>query len=127
MDAAAIKAEVAQAYQRYLAAFNAGDLAAINAVIQYPLAHIGEGKVQMTERFPYNPAELKRTKQWHTTIDADTEVVAVSATKAHVVLRTAKRIRRDGSLIETVSAFYAFAKTDQGWKIFAISALTVPA
>ena len=127
MDAAAITADVAQAYQRYLSAFNANDLAAINALIRYPLAYIGEGKVELTERFPFDPAELKRIKQWHTTVDAETEVVAVSETKAHVVLRSAKRIRQDGSLIETVSAFYAFAKTDQRWKIFAASALTVPA
>jgi hypothetical protein len=30
-------------------------------------------------------------------------------------------VRTDGSLIETVSAFYAFTRTDGGWKMYAIS------
>jgi hypothetical protein len=46
-------------------------------------------------------------------------------TKAHVVLPNVKRWRKDGSLIEIVSAFYAFTKTPEGWKMFAISGISV--
>src|SRR5215213_8425297 len=127
LDEAAIRAEVREAYDRYLAAFNANDLTAINDLVRYPMAYIGDGKVEITDRFPFDPAELKRSKQWRTTVDAEVEVVAVSETKAHVLLRNAKRLREDDSLIETVSAFYAFTKTDQGWKMFAASAVTNPA
>jgi hypothetical protein len=38
---AASEAEVLQAYQRYLEAFLADDIAAIDALVQYPLAYIG--------------------------------------------------------------------------------------
>jgi hypothetical protein len=50
-------------------------------------------------------------------------VVAVSPEKAHVILHRGDRVRADGSLIETVAAFYGFTRTDEGWKIFAISDL----
>jgi hypothetical protein len=49
------------------------------------------------------------------------EVVAVSATKAHLILRSGTRVRADGSPIEVVSGFYAWTKTTTGWKMFAIS------
>jgi hypothetical protein len=82
----------------------------------------------MVDAFPYDPAELKRSKGWHTTVDAEVEVVAVSETKAHVILRNARRLRQNGSVIETVAAFYGFTKGANGaWKIFAISAVTNPA
>ena len=126
-DEEAIRAEVAATYDRYLAAFIASDLDGINAVVSYPLAHIGDGVVRLFDTFPLNPAELRRAKQWHTTINSQIEVVAVSPTKAHVMLRTADRVREDGSLIETISAFYAFKRTDGGWKLFAISDVVNPA
>jgi hypothetical protein len=40
-----------------------------------------------------------------TTKDLSYEVVAASTEKAHLILRTATRVRSDGSAIETVSAF----------------------
>ncbi len=39
--------EVIEAYQRYLNAFIADDMEAINALVSYPLAYIGEGVVTM--------------------------------------------------------------------------------
>lgn len=123
----AVKAEVAAAYDRYLGAFIRNDRAGIDAVIQYPLTHMGEGAVRSFDAFPFDPDALRRSKGWHTTVNAELEVVAASATKAHVVLRSADRIREDGSLIERVSAFYAFTKTPDGWKIFAVSDVIHPA
>jgi hypothetical protein len=55
-------------------------------------------------------------KQWHSTADTDFDVVGISADKAHVILPSARILRADGSLIETVPAFYAFTKTDDGRK-----------
>jgi hypothetical protein len=121
MDEQALRAEVGATYTRYLSAFVASDLDTINSLVAYPLAHIGDGAVRLYDEFPLNPAELRRAKQWHTTVNSEVEVVAVSPTKAHVILRTADRLRQDGSLIETVSAFYAFKNTGDGWKLFAIS------
>jgi organic hydroperoxide reductase OsmC/OhrA len=120
---AAAAAAVRTAYERYLDAFTHADLAAIDAVVAYPLAHISQGDVRLCGTFPIDPAELRRTSGWHTTVNARYDVVAVSPEKAHLILHRGDRVRADGSLIETVAAFYAFTRTDQGWKIFAISDL----
>jgi hypothetical protein len=113
--------DVRAAYEKYLSSFTANDLAGIDSVVSYPLAHIADGRVLMFDTFPIDPAGLMAAKGWHTTVDSRYEVVAVSATKAHVVLYEGRRVRADGSLIETVSAFYAFTRTADGWKMYAIS------
>jgi hypothetical protein len=119
-------AEVIQAYERYLKAFLAEDLAAIDALVQYPLAYIGEGKVSMFDRWPFEPSALRAAKGWHTSIDMAYEVIGISETKAHVVLKRCTRVRRDGSPIEDICAFYAWTRTGDGWKMFALSDVTVP-
>jgi hypothetical protein len=60
----------------------------------------------MSDSFPVKPADLIAEKQWHSTADTEFEVVGLSADKAHVILPRARRLRADGSLIETVSVFY---------------------
>lgn len=113
--------DVRAAYEKYLSSFTGNDLAGIDSVVAYPLAYIADGRVVMFDRFPIKPADLMAAKGWHTTVDSRYEVVAVSPTKAHVVLHEGRRVRADGSHIETVSAFYAFTRTDDGWKMYAIS------
>jgi hypothetical protein len=120
------EAAVIQAYERYLEAFLAGDIAAIDALVQYPLAYIGDGKVSMLDQWPFEPSTLRKVKGWHTSIDMAYEVIGISATKAHVVLKRCTRVRRDGSPIEDVCAFYAWTRTEAGWKMFALSDVTVP-
>lgn len=121
-----LKNEVLATYAAYLRAFNANDIDSIDKLMQYPLAHIANGRTTLVDTYPFKPAELKAEKQWHATTDPDCEVFA-SAGKAHVILRSANRVRADGSLIETVSVFYALTRTPSGWKFFAISAITQPA
>jgi hypothetical protein len=120
------QAAVIEAYERYLQAFLADDLAAIDALVQYPLAYIGDGKVSMLDQWPFKPSMLRQVKGWHTSIDMAYEVVGISETKAHLVLKRCTRVRRDGSPIEDVCAFYAWTRTADGWKIFALSDVTVP-
>ena len=120
------KAEVIQAYERYLEAFLADDLAAIDALVQYPLAYIGDGKVSMLDEFPIKPSALMAAKEWHTSIDMEYEVVGINDTKAHLVLKRGTRVRRDGSPIEDIHAFYAWTRTEDSWKMFAMSDVTVP-
>jgi hypothetical protein len=121
-----IEAEVIQTYERYLRAFLADDIATIDALVQYPLAYIGDGKVVMLNEYPIKPSALMAAKAWHTSVDMDYEVIGVSATKAHLILKRGTRVRRDGSPIEDVCAFYAWTKTADGWKMFAVSDVTVP-
>jgi hypothetical protein len=120
------EAAVIEAYERYLKAFLAGDLAAIDALVQYPLAYIGDGKVSMLDHWPFEPSMLRKLKGWHTSVDMAYEVIGISDTKAHVVLKRCTRVRRDGSPIEDVFAFYAWTRTPDGWKMFALSDVTVP-
>lgn len=127
MDEIRLHAEVSEAYQAYLRAFLANDIAAIDAMVRYPLAYIGDGEVRMLESYPVKPAELMATKQWHHSTDTEFHIMGISPGKAHVILPAAKRRRADGALIETASAFYAFTRTDAGWKMFAFSDITVPA
>jgi len=127
MSQQADKEEVSATYQAYVRAFLADNMDAINDLVLYPLAYIGAGKTVLLDSFPVKPADLMASKQWHTTTDTEFEVVGVSPNKGHVIIPQAKRLRADGSLIEIVSAFYAFTKTDSGWKMFALSDITVPA
>jgi hypothetical protein len=120
------KAEIVRAYERYLEAFLAGDIATIDSLVQYPLAYIGDGKVSMLDEYPIKPSALMAAKDWHTSIDMAYEVIGIGETKAHLVLKRGTRVRRDGSPIEQVFAFYAWTKTADGWKMFAVSDVTVP-
>jgi hypothetical protein len=120
------EAEIVRAYQRYLEAFLADDIVAIDALVQYPLAYIGDGTVRMSDEYPIKPSALMAAKEWHTSVDTDYEVVGISETKAHLVLKRCTRVRRDGSPIEHVFAWYAWTRTEDGWKIFAVSDVTVP-
>ena len=90
------------------------------------LAYIGDGKVSMLHEFPVKPSALMATMGWHTSVGIDYEVVGLSKTKAHLVLKRCTRVRRDGSAIEDVFAFYAWTRTSGGWKMFAVSDVTVP-
>jgi hypothetical protein len=121
-----VRDEVLAAYTAYLTAFRANDVAAIDRLIQYPLAYIGDGKATLVNSYPVQPADLL-AKGWQDTKDYSYEVVFASANKAHLILRQATRVRADGSPIETVSAFYALTRTSSGWKFFAFSDITVPA
>ena len=122
-----MKVQVIATYQAYIDAFLANDVKALDKLIQYPFAHIGNGRVTSVKTYPVQLADLMAAKQWHDTKDIDPEVVFLSAEKAHVIVRHATRVRVDGSPIEVVSAFYALTRTPAGWKFFALSDITVTA
>ena len=71
-------------------------------------------------------ADLMAQTGWRDTVDMRYEVVALSATKAHLILRSGTRVRADGSPIEDISGFYAWTRTPAGWKMFAISDVRTP-
>ena len=76
--------------------------------------------------FPIIPAKMKAAKGWGRSEGVEIDVVAISATKAHLVMRNTRRLRNDGSLIEEATSFYAYTKHDDDWKMFAISDTTFP-
>jgi hypothetical protein len=121
------RANVLFAYQTYLDAFLASDELAIRDCLQWPCTFLLNGHTEIHDQFPYSPTELKQQKAWATSVGLEVDVVAVSDDKAHLLLRNCERLRPDGTLIEQVSAFYAFTKTAAGWKIFAMSSIEFPA
>ena len=122
-----MRAEVLTAYEDYLTAFNNDDIDTINSLVAWPLSYIGDGKVTSLDQFPVKPSELKESMGWDRSEGFEIDVVAVTETKAHVLMRNTRRLRKDGSLIEEASAFYAFTRTDDGWKMFALSDVRMPA
>jgi hypothetical protein len=56
------KDEVLAAYAAYVAAFRANDIQAIDKLMQYPLAHIGNGQTTLLDTYPLKPAEMKAAK-----------------------------------------------------------------
>lgn len=121
------RARLLSAYQRYLDAFNDSDIDAINRCIKYPLAYIGSGTVTLLDQFPINPAELRASKGWDRSEGIEIDVVAIGDNKAHLVMRNARRLRQDGSLIEEATGFYAYTKEEGDWRMFAISDIVFPA
>ena len=49
---------------------------------------------------------MKETTGYHRSLNSDIEVIAMSETKAHIILRKALRMKQGGPLIESVSGFY---------------------
>lgn len=121
-----LAAEVIATYEAYLRAFMASDMAGIDACVSYPLTYIGDGTTGSFDEFPLRPADLMAQTGWRDTVDMRYEVVALSATKAHLILRSGTRVRADGSPIEDISGFYAWTRTPAGWKMFAISDVRTP-
>jgi hypothetical protein len=119
--------EVIETYKKYLKAFMSDDMDTINALVSYPLAYIGQGVVTMLNEFPIRPSALREQTGWSDTRDTHFNVVGISETKAHLILDSGTRVRQNGSPIEDVYAFYAWTKTAEGWKLFAVSDVCIPA
>ncbi len=122
-----VRSALLKAYQEYLNAFVSEDIDAINGCVEFPLTYIGDGQVSTLDRFPISPAEMKAAKGWAASENFEIDIVAHSDTKAHLLMRNCRRLRADGSLIEEASGFYAYKLTDDGWKMYAISDVVLPA
>lgn len=124
MDTEKYKKEVHDTYMKYyVPGFSNSDIPTIDKIVKYPIAHIQNGTVSMHEKYPVDPQQLKTDKGWDHTSDWKFEVTAANEKKAHAVASSIRR-RKDGSIIENVNAFYAFTKTNDGWKMFVVSDVT---
>jgi hypothetical protein len=116
-----MREELIKTYQDYyVEGFRTNDVSLIDKIVRYPIASIKDGKVEMLDSYPVDPAQLKAELEWDHSIDWSYEVSAVNETTAHMAA-SATRCRKDGSVIEHVHAFYAFTKTDDGWKMYAMA------
>ena len=114
--------EVLKAYEDYLAYFLNNDMDGVNSLVKFPITSIADGESKLLDAFPVTPKEMMENKQWDTTIDTETYVHGVNSKKGHVI-SSGTRIRKDKSVIEKYTAFYAFTKTDKGWKMYAVSSV----
>ena len=114
--------EVLKTYEEYLAYFLNNDMDGINSLVKFPITSIADGESKLLDAFPVTPKEMMENKQWDTTIDTETYVHGVNSKKGHVI-SSGTRIRKDKSVIEKYTAFYAFTKTDKGWKMYAVSSV----
>ena len=112
--------EVLVTYEQYLAYFLDNDMDGINSLVKFPITYIADGESKSLDAFPVTPKEMMENKKWDTTIDTETYVHGTNSTKGHVI-SSGTRIRKDKSVIEKYTVFYAFTKTDDGWKMYAIS------
>ena len=112
--------EVLKAYEEYLAYFLDNDMDGVNSLVKFPITYIADGESKLLDAFPVTPKEMMENKQWDTTIDTETYVHGVNSKKGHVI-SSGTRIRKDKSVIEKYTVFYAFTKTNDGWKMYAIS------
>ena len=112
--------EVLKAYEKYLVYFLNNDMDGINSIVKFPITYIADGECKSLDTFPVKPKEMMDSKQWDTTIDKNTYTHGTNSTKGHII-SSGTRIRKDKSVIEKYTVFYAFTKTYDGWKMYAIS------
>ena len=110
--------ELYQTY--YVEGFRTNDVSLIDKIVDYPITHIKDGEVSMRDTYPVDPAALKAELDWDHSTDWSFDVAGVNETTAHMVAK-ATRCRKDGSVIEKVHGFYAFRKTDAGWKMYVLA------
>ena len=116
--------EVLKAYEKYLVYFLNNDMDGINSIVKFPITYIADGECKSLNTFPVKPKEMMDSKQWDTTIDINTYTHGTNSTKGHVI-SSGTRIRKDKSVIEKYTVFYAFTKTNDGWKMYAISDIII--
>jgi len=125
MNTEKYKKQVYDTYMNYYApGFSNNDMAMINQVIKYPIAYLRNGAVSMHDRYPIDPKQLKLDKGWDHSSDWEFEVTAANEKEAHAIASSIRR-KKDNSIIEHVHAFYAFTNTEDGWKMYAVSDVTL--
>ncbi|NET39788.1 MAG: hypothetical protein F6K19_48835 [Cyanothece sp. SIO1E1] len=121
MNRTKLREELLQAYNRYyVEGFKTNNVALIDKIVRYPIAYIKDGKVEMMDEYPVDPAKLKADKEWDHSTDWQFDIPAISETSAHAIA-SATRCRADGSIIERVHGFYGFTRTSGEWKMYSFA------
>ena len=107
----------------YVEGFKQDNVGLIDKIVKYPIAYINSGSVEMCSLYPIDPSELKKEKQWDHSTEWNFEITGLNEHSAHAVASAVRR-RKDGTQIENVHGFYAFAMTEQGWKMYAVADVT---
>lgn len=107
----------------YVEGFKQDNVGLIDKIVNYPIAYINSGSVEMCSVYPIDPSELKKEKQWDHSTEWNFEITGLNEHSAHAVASAVRR-RKDGTQIENVHGFYAFTMTEQGWKMYAVADVT---
>lgn len=105
---------------RFMAALNAYDAAAMDAEMHFPHVRFAEGKIAVYEKSGSNPMDLferlRREDGWHHSAWNKRSIVQHSATKVHMAVNYT-RFRSDGSAIGDYDSLYILALKDGRWGI----------
>lgn len=107
--------------ERYNAAFREGTRDDLEALVHLPVAYVSETDVQFRDRYPFDPVKLRAASEFHHA-ETTTRVAHVEETRAHLVIE-GTRHRADGSVIESIQAFYILQDRGDGWKVAAFSGI----
>ena len=121
----ALVAEVLAMLHAYQEALEQGTREDIQKHVHLPVVYVTEDKVQMRDRYPFDPQKLRVVMDFHHS-DSEYAVMHIDETKAHIAI-TATRRREDDSPIEHVEAFYILQKRDAQWKIATFSGIRTAA
>jgi hypothetical protein len=113
----------------YLAAWNAGDVAAWRATLNYPhlaLGPAGEVRITQTAADVADPfPRLREQEGWHRSTQEQFTVLGSSASKVHCQVLT-NRYRADGSRYARFVSFYIITAQDGHWGVQFSSGLPAP-
>lgn len=127
MERGAEKAAVAQVFRDYIAAFSEGDPKKIAPYYDVPVALV----LPMVARSLATPAD---TEKWLETTRADmrkrgVESVTIDDVNVKILGKSIallsssyRRLAKDGKVLERGASTYFLRKTEQGWKISAVTA-----
>jgi hypothetical protein len=105
---------------RFMAALNAYDAAAMDRCMHFPHPRIAEGRLVVYDKPGTNPMDLfdrlKKSDNWARSDWVKREVVQFNDSKAHVAL-SYTRFRADGSVIGVYESLYILTKMDGRWGI----------
>ena len=105
---------------RFMAALNAYDSAAMDAEMHFPHVRFAEGRIAVYEKPGSNPMDLfdrlRREGGWHHSVWNKRTIVQHSSTKVHMAV-TYTRYRSDGSAIGDYDSLYVLALKDDRWGV----------
>lgn len=116
----AIHRSCIECLDRFMAALNAYDAAAMDAEMHFPHVRFAEGKLAVYEKPGSNPLDLfdrlRREEGWHHSTWNKRSIVQRSANKVHMAVNYT-RYRSDGSAMGDYDSLYILALKDGRWGI----------
>ena len=105
---------------RFMAALNAYDAAAMDAAMHFPHIRIAGGKVTVYEKPGANPMDLfdklRKEDSWSRSVWNERKIVQRSESKVHMAL-TYTRYRADGSTLGVYESLYVLTLKEGRWGI----------